>query len=172
MTMRILDPSFSARRRLKAGLIVAGAVAGAVFGIALTKMGKLVAGAPPATIGNYAWNALVFGIMAAVVSPVVAWSALRRVPLWRTIVEPLAIAVAGGVAAVAAGAPLLLFVLPPLGSRWDFCIFAGAIRRFRDESRSLTGRAMGRTFVALCLVCAAGVLHAQSVWQPSPGHTA
>ena len=117
--MPLLDRSSSTRRHLKAGLVVAGAVAGALFGIVLTKMGKIVAGAPPATIGNYAWNASVFAVIAGVVSPVVSWSALRRVPLWRTIVEPLVIAVAAA-AAVVAGVPLLLLVLPPVGLTLGF----------------------------------------------------
>jgi hypothetical protein len=118
--MQLLDPAFATRRRLKAGLIIAGGVAGAVFGVALTKMGKIVSGAPPATLGNYAWNAAVFGIVAAVISPVVAWSELRRVPLWRTIVEPLAAAFAGAVAAIVSGVPLTILVLPPIGLTLGF----------------------------------------------------
>jgi len=50
----------------------------------------------------------------------VSWSGLRRVPLWRTVVEPLAVAVAGGAAAVVAGSPLMLLVLPPVGLTLGF----------------------------------------------------
>ena len=76
--MRLFDPNFTTRRRLKVGLTIAGAVAGAAFGVLLTRLGKLVTGAPPASLGNYAWNAAVFGVVAGVVSPLVSWSALRR----------------------------------------------------------------------------------------------
>lgn len=113
--MHFVDPHQSTRRWLKVGLSVGGAVAGAAFGVALTRLGKIAAGAPPATLANYAWNAAVFGLVAGIVSPVVSWSVLRRVPLWRTVIEPLAFALAGGSAAVILGAPALLLVLPPAG---------------------------------------------------------
>lgn len=113
--MQLFDSAFATRRWLKVGLTVGGAVAGAAFGLVLTRLGRIAAGAPPATLGNYAWNAAVFGLIAAVVSPMVSWTALRRVPLWRTVVEPLAYAVAAGGAAVVLGAPVLTLVLPPVG---------------------------------------------------------
>jgi hypothetical protein len=53
--------------------------------------------------------------MSAVVSPIVAWSTLRRVPVWRTIAEPLGLAVAGGVIGVVASVPALFLGLPPVG---------------------------------------------------------
>lgn len=118
--MQLFDPAFATRRWLKAGLTVAGALAGAVFGIALTRLGKLATGAPPATLANYAWNAGVFGVMAGIVSPLVAWTALRRVPLWRAVAEPLAYAVAGGAAAVLVGAPVLILILPPIALTLGF----------------------------------------------------
>ena len=113
--MRIFNHPLSTRRLLQLGLVVTGAVAGAVFGVVLTRLGKLATGAPPATIANYVWNAAVFGALAAVVSPLVTWSALRRAPLWRTVTEPLVAAVAGGCVAVVLGVPVLILVLPPLG---------------------------------------------------------
>src|SRR5690348_11193343 len=112
--MPFFDPIYSTRRWLTVGLTVSGMVAGAAFGLVLTRLGKLVAGAPPATIGNYVWNATVFGVLAGIVSPIVSWSALRRVPLWRTVAEPLAYAVAGGTAALVVGSGALLLTLPPI----------------------------------------------------------
>lgn len=109
------DRHFATRRWLKVGLAVAGFVAGAVFGLVLTRIGKLVTDAPPATVANYAWNAGVFGVLAGIVSPLVSGSALRQAPLWRTVAEPLGYAVAGGAAALLAGIPILVLVLPPLG---------------------------------------------------------
>jgi hypothetical protein len=113
--MALLDPHFATRRWLKIGLTLAGALAGAVFGVMLTRLGKLVAGAEEATLANYLWNASVFGLLAAVVSPLVTWTALRRVPLWRTIAEPLIWAVAGGMVSVIVGILMLVLVLPPVG---------------------------------------------------------
>lgn len=108
------------RRWLKLGLISSGFLAGAVFGVVLTPLGKIVADAPPATLANYIRNAVTLGALAAVISPIVSWSALRHVPLWRTIVEPLAFAIAGGAAAAIAGVPLLLIVLPAAGLTLGF----------------------------------------------------
>ncbi len=129
--MRIFDHHLSTRRFLQIGLVVAGAVTGAVFGLVLTRLGKIATGAPPATLANYLWNAAVFAAIAAVVSPMVTWSELRRVPLWRTLVEPLAAAVAGGCAAVILGVPALILVLPPVGLALGF---ANLRRRYPDPS--------------------------------------
>lgn len=118
--MTLLAPEYSTRRWLKVGLVIAGAVAGAVFGLVLTRLGKLVAGAPPADLRNYLWNAALFGATAAVVSPLVTWSVLRRAPLWRTVVEPLGYAIAGGAAAVVLGIPVVILIGPPLGLVFGF----------------------------------------------------
>ena len=118
--MTILDSYFATRRRLKVGLAIGGFLAGATFGLILTRLGKLITDAPPATMSNFLWNAAAFGIAAAVISPVVSWSALRRVPLWRTIVEPLALAVAGGTVALLVGVPILILALPPAGLALGF----------------------------------------------------
>jgi hypothetical protein len=131
--MTLLRPEYATRRWLKVGLVVAGALAGAVFGVVLTRLGKIVAGAPPADFANYAWNAMVFGGMAAIVSPLVTWSALRRAPLWRTIVEPLGYAIAGGAAAVFFGVTALILILPPVGLAFGFM----RLQQRYPEKRSL-----------------------------------
>ena len=132
--MQSPESNSSTRRWLKVGLVVAGALAGAAFGLVLTRLGKIIAGAPPATIANYAWNAAVFGVLAGVVSPLVTWSALRSAPLWRTIAEPLVAAVAGGCAAVVVGVPALILVLPPLGL---WLGLANLRRRYPDRQNAL-----------------------------------
>ena len=132
--MQSPESNSSTRRWLKVGLVVAGAVAGAAFGLILTRLGKIVAGAPDATIANYAWNAAVFGVIAGVVSPLVTWSSLRSAPLWRTVAEPLVAAVAGGCAAVVVGVPALILVLPPLGL---WLGFANLRRRYPDRQNAL-----------------------------------
>ena len=110
------DPSRSTRLGITAGLVVGGAVAGAVFGAVLTPLGKIVAGAPPADVGIYIWNATSFAIFGAVLAPIVTWAGLRRAPLWRTIVEPLAGAIAGVGLGVIAGSPLLFLLGFPVGA--------------------------------------------------------
>jgi hypothetical protein len=109
------DPLYSTGRRLGVGLAIGGFVGGAVFGAVLTRLGKIIADAPPGTLQNYLWNSFVFGVLAAAVSPLVSSLFLRRVPLWRTIAEPLLYAMAGAAAAVVIGVAPLILVLPPLG---------------------------------------------------------
>jgi hypothetical protein len=106
---------FATRRRLKVGLVIAGAIAGALGGAALTVLGKIVAGAPPATVPNYLWNMVSFGLIGAVLGPVITWSALRNVPLWRTVVEPLVAGVAAAGVGVLVGSGTVFLVLAPLG---------------------------------------------------------
>lgn len=130
LNMTNIKSLFSTRRLLKIGLAAAGAIAGAVFGLVLTRLGKIATGAPPATLANYVWNAVAFGAIAAVVSPLITWSALRRVPLWRTVAEPLVAAVVGGSAAVIVGVPVLILVLPPIGLALGF---ANLRRRYPDR---------------------------------------
>ena len=110
------DPALPVKRHITFGLIVAGAVAGAVIGIVLTVAGKVVAGAPPATLANYRWNAIAFAAMGACVTPLVTWSALRRVPLWRAVAEPLLGGVVGAAVGVLLGVGPAFLLLPPLGA--------------------------------------------------------
>jgi hypothetical protein len=135
--MSPLDSHYATRRRLKVGLTLAGILAGAAFGVVLTRLGKIVSGAPPGTFANYLWNAAVFGAVAGIVSPLVAWSGLRRVPLWRTVAEPLLWAVGGGVAAVLVASGALLLVLPPIGLTLGFLNLR---RRYPDPTGWLPPR--------------------------------
>jgi predicted Na+-dependent transporter len=111
----VLDKYFATRRWLKVGLVIAGAVAGAVIGVVVTYLGKIVSGAPPATLANYVINARVFAVVGAVFTPVVVWSGLQRVPLWRTVLEPLAAGIVGAAIGVALGSGILFLVLIPVG---------------------------------------------------------
>ena len=113
---KYLDPARPVRRAITGTLIIGGALAGAVFGFVLTPVGKVIADAPPADAANYLWNAGVFALMGAALAPIVTWSALRNVPLWRAVVEPLAGAAIGAAAAVLLGWGAGLLALPPLGA--------------------------------------------------------
>jgi len=115
MSNRYLDEFYGTRRRLRIGLVITGAISGALGGAALTVLGKIVAGTPPATLPNYVWNMVVFGVIGAVLSPVVTWSALRNAPLWRTIYEPLLAGIAAATVGVLAGSGVLFLTLAPIG---------------------------------------------------------
>jgi hypothetical protein len=67
---------------------------------------------------------------------------LRRVPVWRTVVEPLGYAIAGGVAAVIAGSGLLLLALPPIGLGLGFLRLH---RRYAEPSALLSPRPADKT---------------------------
>lgn len=128
-TSRHLDPVRTVRRRITLALLGGGAVAGVVVGLALTALGKLVAGAPPADAANYAWNAGIFSVLGALVAPAVTWSALPRVPLWRAVAEPLVGALLGAGLGVLLGSGAAFLLLTPLGA-------AAAVTRLEGKHRS------------------------------------
>lgn len=105
------------KRTFRVNLLLAtlGAIAGAISAIPITLIGKLITGAEPATLANYVWNAAVFAAMAAIGSPFLTWSALRRAPLWRAVGEPAVGAVVGGGIALLLGAPFAFLLLMPAG---------------------------------------------------------
>ena len=115
MANHYLRQFYATRRRLKAGLIIAGGLAGAVGGLALTVLGKIVAGAPAATAANYLWNVAVFGALGAAIAPLITWNEMRRVPLWRAVVEPLAAGLVGAGIGVMLGSGAAFLILAPLG---------------------------------------------------------
>lgn len=101
--------------RLNLLLASLGAVGGALAAIPITVLGKLIAGAPPPTASNYLWNIGALAVIAAIGSPFLTWSALRRVPLWRAMAEPAAGAIIGGAVALALGTPVAFLALMPVG---------------------------------------------------------
>lgn len=109
------DPARATRRWITAGLMSGGALGGAALGIALTPLGKIVAGAPPADAANFLRNAVAFAIFGACVGPVVTWSALRNAPLWRTVVEPLIGCLVGAGAGALIGSGAVFLGLIPVG---------------------------------------------------------
>ena len=80
-----------------------GAASGALAAVVLTFLGNLLSGSPisPGVI-TYSWNVGVFAVAGAVFGPPLAWSMLRRVPLWRTLTEPALGGVIGTVIAMVA----------------------------------------------------------------------
>lgn len=130
---KYLDPARNTRRWITIGLTTGGALAGAVVGLVLTVLGKIVSGAPPAETANYIWNATIFGMIGAFAAPLVTWSALRSVPLWRTIAEPLAGSVVGAGIGVLIGSGVGFLVLTPLGA-------AAAVARLQYSHRTLAKR--------------------------------
>lgn len=109
------DPARATRRWITAGLVGGGALAGATLGIALTPLGKLVAGAPPADAANYIRNAYAFAVIGACVAPAVVWSTLRNAPIWRTIAEPLVGCLIGAGVGMLTGSGAVFLALIPVG---------------------------------------------------------
>lgn len=101
--------------RINLLLAVLGGVVGALAAIPLTWVGKVLSGAPPADLANYLWNMRVFGIMGALFGPMLAWSSLRNVPLWRAALEPAIGALAGAALGMLTGADSLFVMGAALG---------------------------------------------------------
>lgn len=96
-------PNLPIHLKITAGLVAMGGVCGAGAGIALTYLGHVISGYQvPLTLGVYEWNASIMAVIGATLGPPMVWTMLRRVPLWRTLLEP-------AVAAVAASALSMLF---------------------------------------------------------------
>ncbi len=110
-------PEMSSRTAWKVNtlLVAFGAVAGALIAVPFTYVAKLIAGAPPADIANYAWNMGVMAVAGAIFGPPVAWLTMRRAPLWRAFLEPAAGGVVGVVAGYYIGGPLGFFLGGGLG---------------------------------------------------------
>ncbi|MCC6241764.1 MAG: hypothetical protein IT353_02935 [Gemmatimonadaceae bacterium] len=96
-------------------LVAIGAIVGAFASIPLTMLGKVVAGAEPAILANFLWNAGVFGVLGAIGGPLLTWSALRHAPLWRAMLEPALGALAGAVLGSIIGGGVGFLVLTPIG---------------------------------------------------------
>ncbi|MBP9898234.1 MAG: hypothetical protein KBF28_07680 [Gemmatimonadales bacterium] len=96
--------------RINLLLALLGAVVGALAAIPLTWVGKVLSGAPPADLANYLWNMRVFGIMGALFGPMLAWSSLRNVPLWRAALEPTIGALVGAALGMATGSEALFLL--------------------------------------------------------------
>jgi hypothetical protein len=96
-------------------LVAVGAIVGALASIPLTMLGKVVAGAEPASLANFVWNAGVFGVLGAIGSPLITWSALRYAPLWRAVLEPALGALAGAVLGSIVGGGVGFLLLTPIG---------------------------------------------------------
>lgn len=93
--------------RTKSAVIVTGvlaclgAIGGGAAAVILTFVGDWVSGAPGTPgVAIYRWNVGAFALVGSVFGPLTAWSALRRAPIWRTIVEPACAGVAGTVVGI------------------------------------------------------------------------
>jgi hypothetical protein len=98
-----------------------GALGGVAAAVILTILGNILSGAPQAP-GRvvYAWNMGVFAVFGAVFSPILAWSMLRRLPLWRAVAEPALAGVLGTVATFVVAPALFPLVVPAtiLAAAW------------------------------------------------------
>ena len=96
-----------------------GAASGALAAVVLTFLGNLIFPTSAGVI-TYSWNMGVFAVFGAVFGPPLAWSMLRRVPLWRTLTEPALGGVIGTVIAMVAVPGLFPLIVPAaiVASAW------------------------------------------------------
>ena len=125
-------PSIRTGVKITAALAAIGGVCGAGVGIALTYLGNVISGYPiPPSVGIYAWNASIMAGIGATLGPPMAWSLLRAVPLWRTLLEP-------AVAAVVASALTMRFAPGFFVAAVPLSVTAAALRlrwAYRDADR-------------------------------------
>jgi hypothetical protein len=91
-------------------------------------------------MANYIRNAVVLGTAGSFMAPAIVWTAMRSVPLWRAVAEPLAGAVLGAGIGVLLGSGAAFLALIPLGA-------AAAAARLAVTHRDSTlraGRQIGR----------------------------
>lgn len=101
------------RLKITSALAGIGAMGGAVAGVTLTFLGNVISGYPVTPgLDVYLWNAGIMAGLGAVCGPPLAWTMLRRVPLWRSLAEPALAGIAGSVVAMLL-APSLFPVLVP-----------------------------------------------------------
>lgn len=84
------------RKRVLATVFVGmvGAVIGAAAAVLLNALGDyLIALRHPQGTLSYHWKAGAFAIAGSVITPILAWTTLRRAPVWRVAAEPAAAAV-------------------------------------------------------------------------------
>ena len=74
-----------------------GALGGVVAGVVLPPLISRIVGAFPPTPEVYIRNITIMAGFGAVFGPVLAWSMMRYVPLWRTVLEPAIAAVAASI---------------------------------------------------------------------------
>ncbi|NOT09444.1 MAG: hypothetical protein HOP28_14735 [Gemmatimonadales bacterium] len=117
MTKRIVAENWKVTLLL-AGI---GAIAGALAAITLTVFGNILSGASQAPgRAVYWWNMGIFALLGGLFSPILAWSLLRRVPLWRAVAEPALAGVLGTVAAILIAPASFPVAVPAaiLGAAW------------------------------------------------------
>lgn len=127
------DSIRGAKFRITIVLAVLGAIVGGLVAIPVTWLGKVISEAPdPATMANYLWNMRTLGIMGAIFGPMLAWSSMRRVPLWRAALEPGLGALVGAVLGMMTGVESL-FLLGTVCGVW---LPAWRLRRvYRDDAQ-------------------------------------
>jgi hypothetical protein len=104
---------FLERFKITSTLAGIGAVSGALAAVALTFLGNIISGYPiKPGLAVYSWNVRAFAVLGAVFGPPLAWSMLRRVPLWRTLTEPAVAGVIGAVITMMTAPALFPLIVP------------------------------------------------------------
>jgi len=128
----------SRRLQVTALLSAGGAVVGALTAVALTFLATAVANAT-ITGGHveYSYGAAGFALVGAIGTPALTWLLMRRVALWRAIIEP---AIGGVFGTLVALSTIPLFHTPVLMQ--PFCVLGGiALAAFRLRRANRNNRA-------------------------------
>jgi hypothetical protein len=130
-------PALSRRLQVTGLLAGCGALVGALTAVGLSFLATVVAQAlTPTGRVEYFYSPTQFAILGAIGTPLLAWSLMRRVPLWRAISEPAIGGIIGTLVALATipllQAPLLPALCVPLG-------ILGAALRLRWVHRASEG---------------------------------
>ena len=126
------------RLQVTALLTAGGAVAGALTAPALSFLATTVANATtPTGHIEYYYGPIGFAIVGAIGTPALTWLLMRRVPLWRAIIEPAFGGMLGtllGLSTMALGRHPTLMVMQPL------CVLAGIAAAALRLRRATAGR--------------------------------
>jgi hypothetical protein len=109
------------RLQVTALLSAGGAAVGALTAVALSSLATAVANATtPFGHVEYYWGSAGFALVGAIGTPALSWLLMRRVPLWRAIIEP---AIGGVVGMLLALSTIPLFHTPVLVQ--PLCVLGG-----------------------------------------------
>jgi hypothetical protein len=131
-------------RRLQVTALLSGggAAAGALTAVALSYLATVVANATtPSGHAEYSYGSAGFALVGAIGTPALTWLLMRRVPLWRAIIEP---AIGGVVGTLLALSTIPLFHPPVLAQPlWVLGGIAAAALRLRQANSSPRAERLG-----------------------------
>jgi hypothetical protein len=126
---------FTRRLLITASIAGVGALTGAAAATTLNFVSAVVIqGSDPSGLVFYHWKPGAFAVAGAIAAPLLAWSVLRRAPVWRVVAEPAAAATVAAIATLAL-APWMMPIAVPVAA-------AAAVARLRWATAKRRSRAL------------------------------